>query len=504
MTDLGESLVPRLRELVQHTAVYGLGPVLGQLASFLLLPLYTKLLSPADYGTLEVIVLVGTFLNVLIGLQIVTQLLRSYHASETEGDRRQAVSTAIIFTGTLSTAAIVFADVLRDRVSLVLFGSDVHAPLLRLALWSMVTSNVFAAALGYLRARKMSRAFTTISVSQLVCSLSLNVIFVAWLGRGVEGILLSQLLVSGIFALGLAAWVLRQTGVAVSLARMREMLAFGLPMIGWSLVWFAVNAADRLVLSAVGPLTEVGVYSLANRFGMTLLVFLVTPFSNFWAAERFAVAKQPAGREVIARVFTYFFLLLCFAALAVSVWMGDLIRLMAAEQFWPAARIGPVLVLAYVLWGTFDALMAGILIDGRTKSIGVLTGVVAVLHVALCVALGRVLFAVGVAWAKVITLAVLTIGVYAIAQRRYPIGYELGRITKVLGVGLALFFASTVFGGLPPLPSIAVGATLVIGFPVALAGVGFLEPAEKRWLVARAKAIIGRLQLAVSAVDPSR
>ena len=365
----------------------------------------------------------------------------------------------------------------------------------------MVSSNVSVAALAYLRARKMSRTFTILSVMQLVGTLSLNLVFVAGLGRGVEGILLSQFLVTGTLALGLAAWVFGQTGFAVSLARVREMLAFGAPLIGWSLAWFAVNAADRAVLSSVGSLTDVGVYSLANRFGTALLVFIVTPFSCFWAAERFAVAKEPGGRDVIARIFTYFFVLLCFSALAVSVWIGEFVRLMAAERFWSAARIGPVLVLAYVLWGTFDALMAGVLIEGTTKAVGMLTAAAAALHVGLCVWLGRTLLAVGIAWAKVITLAVLTVGVYAIAQRRYPIGYELGRVGKVLGVALVLFFASTLLDGLPPVLGIAVKAPFVIGFPVALAGVGFLEPAERRWMTAQARAIIGRLHVAVSAAS---
>ncbi|PYM73227.1 MAG: hypothetical protein DME03_15965 [Candidatus Rokuibacteriota bacterium] len=180
--------------LMQHTAIYGLGPVLGQVAAFLLLPLYTNLLSPADYGVLEIILLVGTFLNVFFGLQTVTQLLRFYHACEGERDRREVVSTAIIFTGAVTAAAILPADLLRDRISLALFGTDAQAPLLHLAFWSMVSSNVFATALGYLQARKMSRAFTLLSVAQLVCILSLNLFFVAWLARGVEGILLSQFL----------------------------------------------------------------------------------------------------------------------------------------------------------------------------------------------------------------------------------------------------------------------------------------------------------------------
>src|SRR5206468_582703 len=247
---------------------------------FLLLPLYTNLLSPADYGVLEIILLVGTFLNVFFGLQTVTQLLRFYHACEGERDRREVVSTAIIFTGAVTAAAILPADLLRDRISLALFGT---------------------------------------------------------------------------VAIGLAAWVLGQTGLAVSLTRVRTFLAFGVPMIGWSLAVFAVNAADRMVLSRVGSLSDVGVFSLANRFGTALLVFIVTPFSCFWAAERFAIAKQRDGKEVLARVFTYFFVLLCFVGLAVSVWSDDLVRLMAAERFRAAARICPVLVLAYVLWGTFDA-----------------------------------------------------------------------------------------------------------------------------------------------------
>jgi O-antigen/teichoic acid export membrane protein len=497
-TPVSESLAPRLRELVQHAAIYGLGPVLGQVAAFLLLPLYTNLLSPADYGTLEIILLVGTFLNIFFGLQTVTQLLRFYHACERERDRRLVVSTSIIFTGVVTAAAILPADLLRDRIALALFGTDAHAPLLHLAFWSMVSSNVFATALGYLQARKMSRAFTILSVAQLVCTLSLNLFFVAWLRRGVEGILLSQFLVTGAFAVGLTAWVFTQTGVAVSLSRVREMLAFGLPLIGWSLVVFAVNAADRVVLSGVGSLTDVGVYSLANRFGMALLVFVVTPFSRFWAAERFAVAKQPGGKAVIARIFTYFFAVLCFAALAVSVWVGELVRLMAAEQFWAAAQIGPVLVLAYVLWGAFDALMAGVLIEGRTKAVGVLTGTAAALHVGLCVGLGRVLLAAGVAWAKVITLAVLTVGVYVIAQRRYPIAYELGRVAKVLGIAVTLFVASTFLEGLPPLLAVALNTPLVLAFPVVLVAVGFLEPGEKHWLRARASGLIGRLQVAAS------
>jgi O-antigen/teichoic acid export membrane protein len=494
----------RLRELIQHTAVYGLGPVLGQLAAFVLLPLYTHLLSPKDYGTLEIIVLASAFLNVFLGLQTVTQILRLYHAADRDEDRRQAVSTGIALTAIVTAGAMLPAHVLRDQLSRVLLGTPEYGTALSLALWSVVASNVLASSLAYLRARKLSRAYTLLSVAHLVGALSLNLVFVVWLRRGVEGILLSQLLVSGALAIGVTAWVLRRTGVAISAPTVRTMLAFGIPMTGWSLAYFVVHGADRLALSGVASLTDVGVYSLANRFGTSLLVFVVTPFSCFWSAERFAVAKQPGGRDVIARIFTYFMVLLCFVGLAVSVWMDELVRLMASKEFWAAAAIGPVLVLAYVLWGAFDALTTGIVIEGGTKAVGVLTAMAAAVHVALCVGLGHVFLTAGVAWAKVITAAVLTVGVYVIAQRRYPIAYEVRRVAKVLAVAVALFLASTYVNGHPPLLGIVLKAPLIVAFPLLLGAVGFLEPAERQWVQASIRATLGRWRPAPAAVAERR
>jgi O-antigen/teichoic acid export membrane protein len=494
----GAALAGRLRDLGRHTVVYGLGPVLGQVASFLLLPLYTHLLSPTDYGTLEIIVLAAAFLNVFLGLQIVTQLLRLYHGCERDEDRHRVVSTALLFTAALTAGAAALVSLFRAPLSVALFGTDAYGDLLRLALWSVVATNVFAAALAYLQARKMSRAFTALSVAQLVGTLSLNLLFVAWWRRGVEGILLSQLLVTGSLALGLSLWVLGRVGVGVSPAAVRTMLGFGLPMIGWSAAVFVVNAADRMVLSAVASLTDVGVYSLANRFAMALLVFVVTPFAYVWASERFALARQPDGRELIARTLTYVFVVLCFVALAVAVWMDELVRAMAAPEFWGAADLGPVLVLAYVLWGSFDALMTGILIDGRTGTVGLLTGLAAAAHVGLCWLLGRTFGAYGVAWAKVITLGALTVGVYLLAQRCYPIGYRVGRLARVLGVAVALFLLSQLLDGFPLLLGFALKTPLVLAFPLLLLASGFLDATERRWLAAHI-----RVALTVAHIAPA-
>jgi O-antigen/teichoic acid export membrane protein len=484
----------RLWAMARHTVMYGLSPVLARAIGFLMLPLYTRVLSPSDYGTLEIVLLAANFLNIFLGLEFVEGLLRLYHSYPAEHDKDEIVSTAILFTSVLTVAAVLVADPFRHQISVLLFGDDTHAHLLRLALWSLVATNVFGVVAGFFQAKTMSATFTTLAIIQFISTLSLTVLFVTVFAWGVEGILLSQLIVTGILAIGTAAWVLCRLGFGFSRRKARQLLVFGAPLVGMSLGWFVLNAADRIVLSQVGSLADVGVYSLANRLATVLLVLVVTPFSLLWAAERFKLANAPQGQEAIARVFTYFFACLCFAALGLSVWMHDVIRIMATERFWPAAELAPVLVLAYCLWAVFGYLTTGLLIENKTIYVGLLATGAAVLDILCSIVLGRAFLAHGVAWARVITLGVLISSIYIVAQAVYPIRWEFRRIATVAGVTIGLFLVSTYFPEGAPLLGIITKAPLLVAFPAVLVCFGFLTAREKGWLRARTKAMTDRLQ----------
>jgi len=484
----------RLWAMARHTLVYGLSPVLARAVGFLMLPLYTRVLSPSDYGTLELVLLAVTFLNIFLGLEFVEGVLRLYHSYPAESDKAQVVSTAILFTGLLTTGGVLAADAFRHQIAIALFGDDTTTHLLRLALWFLVPNNVLAVAAGFFQAKTMSTTFTLLAFIQFVSTVTLNILFVAVLGWGVEGILLSQLLVTGAAATGAATWALRRLGFGFSWTKARMLLMFGAPLIGMSFGWFVMNAADRAVLSRVASLADVGVYSLANRLATVLLVLVVTPFSLLWQSERFKLASTPKGHEAIGRVFTYFFACLCFAALGLSVWMHDVVRLMAAERFWPAADIAPVLVLAYCLWALFGYLTTGLLIEKRTLHIGLLALCAAVLDVFCSILLGRSFLVPGVAWARVITLAALVSAIYTLAQAVYPIRWEFRRISLIAGVSLGLFLLSKCFDAGSPLLGILSRAPLVLAFPILLACLGFLSPREKCWLKARSETLTTKLQ----------
>jgi len=493
---VASSMAKHLRYMTRQTVTYGLAPILSRAMGFLLLPLYTRFLSPTDYGSLEIVMLMTAILNLLVGLELRSSLLRIYLAYEEEDDRNETVSTAILLTVGVTSAAALAVDMFRYEIVTMALGNDGAAPLLQLALAILVCTNLSEVLYTNLQARGMSTAYTTLWIVEFSVALILNVAFVGWARQGAKGILLGQLFAVGGVAFGLGAWTLRRVGLRFSVSKVREMLGFGLPLIGVSVSSLAKSAADRTVLTALGPVSEVGLYSLANRFGTVLTVLAVMPFLLFWNAERFVVVRAQDGPRIISRTLTYFAFGLCWGSLAISVWIDEVVQLMTTREFWAAARVVPVLVLGYGLAGVSEFLVTGAFVQRRTGHISMASAVIGVVHIGLCVVLGRSFLGLGIAWANVVTFAIATVAAYLISQRYYPVPFELGRIAKVLMVAAALFASSRLVQVDSPLLGLIMKMPFVAGYPVVLVALGFLNEGERRQLNECAKILWGKVHRA--------
>ena len=64
--------------LARNTLVYGAGIVARRIASFIMLPVYTHYLTPADYGVLELLQLTVDIAVILVSAGTTAGLLRFY------------------------------------------------------------------------------------------------------------------------------------------------------------------------------------------------------------------------------------------------------------------------------------------------------------------------------------------------------------------------------------------------------------------------------------------
>ena len=82
----------------RHALVYGAASLTTSLIGFLMIPVYTRYLSPADYGVLELLQLASNVISIIMAIGFSGAVLRFYFQHDSEDDRREVVSTATFYT----------------------------------------------------------------------------------------------------------------------------------------------------------------------------------------------------------------------------------------------------------------------------------------------------------------------------------------------------------------------------------------------------------------------
>jgi O-antigen/teichoic acid export membrane protein len=418
--------------LGRHSLVYGVGILLSKAVSFLMLPIYTRVLQPADYGVLQLIIMTFEVVSILAGSRIAFGIFHFYHKAKDDAGRRAVLSTAVLLLSTTYAAAALAAAALAPGIARIVFEDGQHyATLVRLAAGSLACESLSLVPYALLQLRDRSRSFVIVSFVRLLLQVAFNIVFLIPLRLGVAGVLLAGLTANLLVGGFLAARLLWEVGIRFSREAARDLLRFGLPLVGMQVATFIVTFGDRYFLNRAGNTAAVGLYGLAYQFGFLVATMGFQPFQRVWDPQRFAVAKRPDRDAIYARVFIYMNVGLISAALAISVLAGDVLRIIAAPAFQSAAAFVPLIAAAYVFqcWGSF--LNVGIYLKERTEYFTAANWVAA--GVALA---GYLLWiprwlAWGAALATLVSLAVRAWLAHVFSQRLWPVRYVWGPVVRL-------------------------------------------------------------------------
>jgi O-antigen/teichoic acid export membrane protein len=444
----------------RHTVIYAAGILLSRALSIIMLPIYTRYLSPADYGVIELIGMTLEVISIFAGAQIALGIFRYYHKAETEHERNAVVSTALLGLGVsyLLVGGIALAAAV--PISRLVWGTEANAGLLRIASAGFMLQCLLIVPLAYARVRERAVLFVAANAVKLLIGLGSNLWLVVGLGWGVAGVLWSNLLANAVVGGWLVTWVLRQTGWTFSRSATRDLLRYGLPMMATWAATFIVTYGDRYFLQAKGGSAAVGLYSLAYQFGFMLAMLGYIPFMQVWEQKRFEIAKRPDRDKLLADGFVYLNVMVVTVALGLALFVGDFLRVMSAPAFHEAAVLVPLILVAYVLQGWTSLQDTGILVAERTEFVSLANWVSAAVAIAGYVLLIPRFLGWGAAIATVMAFATRHAIVYAIAQRLWPVRYRWRPVLYLVGVAVLAWSATLL---LPVVPlAISVPTRLVI------------------------------------------
>jgi len=356
------------RRLGKNTLVYGAASIASRVVSVIMLPFYTRYLSPAEYGLLQLLDITVDVTALLFSAGIRTGLQRFYFKATTDEERNSVVSTTFFLEMVLSvggTLALLALANIVHRVVLVGAGSS---DLVRLAAINFSLTAMTAVPLALLVIEQRAALQTFATLAKLAVQVALNVYFLAYRHYGVESILLSTTISSSLLGILLVVWMLSRTGMRISRAVVRDLRRFGVPYQITTAASFIITFGDRFFLAHYDGAAEVGVYGIAYQFGFILYMLGSSPFLTSWAPQRYELASHSREErdESYARGFLYFNLILMTAAMGIVVFVRPAIALLTTSDYHSAAFLVPIIVAAYVFQSWGDAVKFGIDIAERT------------------------------------------------------------------------------------------------------------------------------------------
>lgn len=410
--------------VARHSMVYALGMIIGRSVSFLLLPLYTRYLTPADYGVLGLVEMTLDFVSILAGAQLAAGVFRFYHKADSRAERDRVISTSFLLVAGMYALVGLAAFLGAPLLSRLVFGSEANTVLFRIASVNLGMSALQIVPLSLARVEDRSTLYVGSGLAKLALMVVLNLLFLVGMGLGVMGVFLSSLISNVLVGVVLAMWVLRRVSLAFDAAAARSLLRYGLPLMGMQVATFLATFGDRFFLQAAADEAAVGLYNLAYQFGFLMVMVGFGPIDQVWNPRRFRLADDPNRDDALARAFVLINVVLFTVALGIVVLVGDVLRIMTTPAFHAAAAVVPVILVAYILqcWASIQDI--GILVRERTEYLtlaNVAAAVVALVGYALLV---PPFLAWGAAAATVLSFMVRYLLTFHYSQRLWPVRYR--------------------------------------------------------------------------------
>ncbi|MBN1348404.1 oligosaccharide flippase family protein [candidate division KSB1 bacterium] len=470
------------KRLSKHTIIYGLGDVIIKAIAFILIPLYTEHLTPADYGELSLLQAIEIVLPIILSFGFNSAILKVFHDYEDQFDRQEVVSTALIF---ILIIALPICLLLFNSASffarLIRFNSPEAATYyLQLIFISAFFSLFRLTALSVLRAYEQGIHYTVINIIHFTLLVSMNILFVAILKQKVAGIVQSSAITSAVVFLGITTVMIKRIRLSFSRQKLRELLAFGLPLVPGGLAVWTLTLADRYLLKFLSTTEEVGLYEIGYKFGMMLNMLLIHPFRTAWLPFMFSIQKDAAAKRIYSVVLTYFLCLAAWLWLGISALGHEAVILFTKPAFYAGYQSISLIALANLFYGVYYTVDVGVLVKGKTTAYAAITAIGALIDIALAYFLIPDFGMMGAAFAKVLAYAVLASLMYVVSQKYYPINYEISRILKLLVLTAIIYWITTLIQLESIWHNIIIKVVLLLLFPVLLFLIGFFTDREKK------------------------
>ncbi len=364
----------KYRKLISNTFIFAVGTFSSKVLVFLLMPLYTNVLSEEQFGMVDLMVQVGNFLLPVVSCGIINGIIRF-------GLDKYYKKSDVFTTGFLT----IFAGF---GILLLLEPLLSHIPYLKentfLIYVFVLMSSLRSLCSQFVRAKGYVKLYALDGILSTATTIFFNVLYLVVLKWGINGYMLAMIsadTLSSIFLFYLAGLRHYLRFRHLNLSTAREMLRYSVPLIPNSIFWWINNMASRYLIAWFLGAQANGLFAVAYKIP-TIIVLMSNIFMDAWQMS--AVSDTSSKR---ASFFTHVFLcyqaLICTAASGLILFSKVITKILVSDAFYPSWRFIPFLLLSTVFSCMSTFLGSVYMVEKKSILNFITTGIGALVNVAL-------------------------------------------------------------------------------------------------------------------------
>jgi O-antigen/teichoic acid export membrane protein len=433
--------------LSKATAWYTVGNLFVRSVSFLLLPLYSNLISTEDFGNYALIMSLYAVIAVFYQSGLQSALSKYYLEEESESRRKEIFSTILNATGIIGIILTVIIFLFSGWIAHETAGSSAYGGLIRIIFAALFFESITFITLHLLRTKELARKVVLYSSFSAVVNLVLNIYLVYYLRLGIYGIIWAQLVTSVLVFLIILPFLRENYLPIIRTARLKTYFSFSYPLIIAGLLSALVDVIDRFIIDHFLGKSEVGIYSFSYRIALVMNIFVMS-LRSAWTPYSIRLYNKGDYSREFGKSFTKIIAVSLLIFLVVSIFIDDLFNFSVSGfqlfdiQYAGGIKIIPVILISYFFSAVITYYSVYPYVSGKSGHFLVSDAIALIINILFNFILIPLYGIMGAAAATLLSYLGSASYLVIISERKIKITYEPGKIVLILLLIAAFYMVS--------------------------------------------------------------
>lgn len=393
-------IMNKYKLLFSNIIIFSLGGISSKVLIFLLLPLYTGVLSTTEYGNIEIINTTVIFLIPILSLSINEAVLR--FTLDISFCKKSIFSNGSIVLFISTFIFIILLPILRKLNSAI----DEYVVFFTLLFILNTLQGLF---FNFSKGLEKVKSCAISGILQSITTVSTNILFLLVLKLGIEGYLLSLLLspLTASLYLFINCKLWRFINIkSVDKIIIKDLLMYSIPFIPTAIAWWINTTSDRYILSAICGFAATGLYSAAYKLPNIMSV-LTSVFQQAWQISGVKSHGDDGYEVFYSNIYRYFNIGIVILGSIIICFTKIIAQLLFLNDFYEAWKFVPFLIIGAVFSGVSGVLGTIFLAVKKTKDMVISTATGAIINVIMNFLLLNIIGPIGAAISTAISFFIV-------------------------------------------------------------------------------------------------